>query len=181
MSPHGRCASAPPGRSPVPGATAGVKDVFFVVLVVCDGLKALPDAITTVWEFAVVQACIIHLIRNTFRFTSRKYWDQIAHDMRPIYTERLIAIERRQWPCARQQPTNYDLSELAARPLPACSRIRFALARLQGAAGTGSSRRTRSGRDRSTRQPTPRTQELVEGDLAVAAPPKPDRPGLGES
>ena len=34
----------------------------------------------------MVQACIIHLIRNTFRFASRKYWDQIAHDLRPVYT-----------------------------------------------------------------------------------------------
>jgi putative transposase len=61
----------------------GVNDVCIAV---CDGLKALPDAITTVWELAVVQACIIHLIRNTFRFASRKYWDQIAHDLRPVYT-----------------------------------------------------------------------------------------------
>jgi transposase-like protein len=61
----------------------GVQDVCIAV---CDGLKALPDAITTVWELAVVQACIIHLIRNTFRFASRKYWDQIAHDLRPVYT-----------------------------------------------------------------------------------------------
>jgi putative transposase len=61
----------------------GVQDVCIAV---CDGLKALPDAITSVWELAVVQACIIHLIRNTFRFASRKYWDQIAHDLRPVYT-----------------------------------------------------------------------------------------------
>jgi transposase-like protein len=61
----------------------GVADVCIAV---CDGLKGLPDAITTVWELAVVQACILHLIRNTFRFASRKYWDQIAHDLRPVYT-----------------------------------------------------------------------------------------------
>jgi transposase-like protein len=61
----------------------GVADVCIAV---CDGLKALPDAITTVWEFTVVQQCIIHLLRNTFRFASRKYWDQIAHDLRPVYT-----------------------------------------------------------------------------------------------
>jgi putative transposase len=61
----------------------GVQDVCIAV---CDGLKALPEAITTVWELAVVQACILHLIRNTFRFASRKYWDQIAHDLRPVYT-----------------------------------------------------------------------------------------------
>jgi transposase-like protein len=36
-------------------------------IAVCDGLKGLPDAINTVWELTTVQACIIHLIRNTFR------------------------------------------------------------------------------------------------------------------
>ena len=29
---------------------------------------------------------IPHLIRNTFRYASRKYWDQVAHDLRPVYT-----------------------------------------------------------------------------------------------
>ncbi len=28
---------------------------------------------------------IIHLIRNTFRLISRKYWDEIKRDLRPIY------------------------------------------------------------------------------------------------
>lgn len=27
-----------------------------------------------------------HLIRNTFRYASRSYWDQIAKDLRPVYT-----------------------------------------------------------------------------------------------
>src|SRR4249920_2919427 len=39
----------------------GVADVCIAV---CDGLKGLPDAINTVWEFTTVQACIIHVIRN---------------------------------------------------------------------------------------------------------------------
>jgi putative transposase len=50
----------------------GVKDVFFVV---CDGLKGLPEVVGNVWPAAIVQTCIIHLIRNTFRLASRKYWD----------------------------------------------------------------------------------------------------------
>jgi hypothetical protein len=61
----------------------GVKDVCIAV---CDGLKGLPEAITTTWELATVQACVIHLIRNTFRFASRKYWDQMSRDLRPVYT-----------------------------------------------------------------------------------------------
>jgi putative transposase len=57
-----------------------------VCIVVCDGLKGLPDAINTVWSRAVVQTCVIHLLRNTFRYASRRYWDQIAKDIRPVYT-----------------------------------------------------------------------------------------------
>jgi putative transposase len=61
----------------------GVDDVCIAV---CDGLKGLPEAITTTWELATVQACVIHLIRNTFRFASRKYWDEMSRDLRPVYT-----------------------------------------------------------------------------------------------
>ena len=61
----------------------GVKDTFFVV---CDGLKGLPEVVGNVWPQAIVQTCIIHLIRNTFRLASRKYWDEIKRDVKPIYT-----------------------------------------------------------------------------------------------
>ena len=33
-----------------------------------------------------MQACILHLLRNTFRYASRKDWDALARDLRPIYT-----------------------------------------------------------------------------------------------
>ena len=61
----------------------GVQDVCIAV---CDRLRGLPDAINSVWELTTVQACIMHLIRNTFRYASRKYWDRIAHALRPVYT-----------------------------------------------------------------------------------------------
>src|SRR3954470_14981570 len=61
----------------------GVTDVFFLV---CDGLKGLPDTVEAVWPQAIVQTCIIHLIRNTFRLTSRADSDAIKRDIRPIYT-----------------------------------------------------------------------------------------------
>lgn len=57
-----------------------------VCIVVCDGLKGLSEAVSTVWDRAVIQTCVIHLLRNTFRYASRKYWDQIARDIRPVYT-----------------------------------------------------------------------------------------------
>lgn len=61
----------------------GVSDACIVV---CDGLKGLPDAITTTWPQAVVQTCVLHLLRNTFRLASRADWDRLAKDLRPIYT-----------------------------------------------------------------------------------------------
>jgi putative transposase len=57
-----------------------------VCMVVCDGLKGLSEAVGAVWDLAIVQTCVIHLLRNTFRYASRKYWDQIAKDIRPVYT-----------------------------------------------------------------------------------------------
>lgn len=61
----------------------GVKDVCIVV---CDGLKGLPESITTTWSAATVQTCILHLIRNTFRYAGRHDWEKIAKDLRPVYT-----------------------------------------------------------------------------------------------
>jgi len=61
----------------------GVDDVC---LVVCDGLKGLPESITTTWTYAQVQTCILHLIRNTFRYAGRQHWDELARDLRPVYT-----------------------------------------------------------------------------------------------
>jgi transposase-like protein len=61
----------------------GVQDVCMVV---CDGLRGLPESITTTWDLATVQTCIIHLIRNTFRFASRADWEKLAKDLRPVYT-----------------------------------------------------------------------------------------------
>jgi transposase-like protein len=61
----------------------GARDVFFLV---CDGLKGLPEVVANVWPLAIVQTCIIHLIRNTFQLTSRRDADAIKRDIRPIYT-----------------------------------------------------------------------------------------------
>jgi putative transposase len=61
----------------------GTRDVLMVV---CDGLKGLPDAVNSVWEKAVVQTCIVHLLRNSFKYASKKDWAQVAKDLKPVYT-----------------------------------------------------------------------------------------------
>jgi putative transposase len=61
----------------------GVADVCITV---CDGLTGLPEAIAATWPRAVTQTCIVHLLRNSFRYASRRDWAAIAKDLRPIYT-----------------------------------------------------------------------------------------------
>jgi len=61
----------------------GVRDVCMLV---CDGLKGLPDAVSAVWDKTIVQTCIVHLLRNSFKYASKKDWAQIARDLKPVYT-----------------------------------------------------------------------------------------------
>jgi putative transposase len=39
-----------------------------------------------VFPLATVQSCVIHLIRGTFRYASKRHWEALAKDLRPIYT-----------------------------------------------------------------------------------------------
>ncbi len=89
----------------------GVQDVCIAV---CDGLKGLPEAITTTWELATVQACVIHLIRSTFRFASRKYWEEMSRDLRPVYTAPSEAV-------ARERFAEFDAKW--GKPYPAISKL----------------------------------------------------------
>src|SRR3954452_16064898 len=61
----------------------GVNDVLMMV---CDGLPGLPDAIATVWPATITQTCVVHLLRNSFRYAGRQHWDGIAKALRPVYT-----------------------------------------------------------------------------------------------
>jgi len=61
----------------------GVVDIFYLV---CDGLKGMPDSVNAVFADTIVQTCVVHLIRNTFKYSSKKYWGEIARDLKPVYT-----------------------------------------------------------------------------------------------
>src|SRR6476659_10033347 len=61
----------------------GVKDVFFLV---CDGLKGLPEVVATVWPETIVQTCLVHLLRNTYRLASKRDWEALKKHVTPIYT-----------------------------------------------------------------------------------------------
>ena len=55
------------------------------LIVCCDGLKGLPDAVRVVWPRATVQTCVVHLIRNSLKHVSYKDRKAIVKDLRPIY------------------------------------------------------------------------------------------------
>lgn len=80
----------------------GVDDIMLAVV---DGLKGFPDAITAVFPDAVVQTCIVHLLRNSMDFVSWKDRKPLASALKAIYRavdaksaeEALIAFEGGQW------------------------------------------------------------------------------------
>lgn len=62
------------------------RGILDVCIVCCDGLKGLPEAIGAIWPQAVVQTCVVHLVRNSLRYTSTKDWQKIVPGLRRIYT-----------------------------------------------------------------------------------------------
>ena len=64
-------------------ANRGIRDVLIVC---CDGLTGLPEAIEATWTAATVQTCTVHLIRAAMRFVSYSDRKAVAAALRPIYT-----------------------------------------------------------------------------------------------
>lgn len=62
--------------------TRGIQDVLILC---CDGLKGFPEAIEAVFPKAVVQTCIVQMIRNSVRFVSYKDRRELVRDLKPIY------------------------------------------------------------------------------------------------
>jgi putative transposase len=60
-----------------------VKDIFIACV---DGLKGFPAAIETVFPQTQVQLCIVHLVRASLNYVSRKQRRAVASDLRQIYT-----------------------------------------------------------------------------------------------
>lgn len=61
----------------------GVEDLLFVCV---DGLKGFAETITTVFPNAIVQRCIVHMVRNSVRFVPDKNRKAVCRDLRKVYT-----------------------------------------------------------------------------------------------
>jgi putative transposase len=60
----------------------GVKDVFIACV---DGLKGFPEAIETVFPKALVQLCIVHLVRNSLKYVGWKQRKAVVTDLKAVY------------------------------------------------------------------------------------------------
>ena len=72
-------------------ANRGVRDVLIVC---CDGLTGLPEAIEATWAQATVQTCVVHLIRSSMRFVGYGDRKKVAAALKPIYTAADAAAAR---------------------------------------------------------------------------------------
>src|SRR6266516_4394794 len=61
----------------------GVNDILLCCV---DGLKGFPEAIEAIYPATVVQTCVVHLIRHSLKYVPRREREQVARDLKPIYT-----------------------------------------------------------------------------------------------
>jgi len=64
-------------------ANRGLRDVLIVC---CDGLAGLPEAIEATWPQSMVQTCVVHLIRASMRFVSYKDRKSVAAALKRVYS-----------------------------------------------------------------------------------------------
>lgn len=79
----------------------GVQDIFIACI---DGLKGFTEAIEGIFPNTEVQLCIVHMLRNSFKYVSWKDRKVVADALKPIYTaanataaEKELERFREQW------------------------------------------------------------------------------------
>jgi transposase-like protein len=80
----------------------GVKDIYLVCV---DGLKGFPQAIEAIYPQALVQLCIVHLVRASLNYVTWQDRKKVAVDLKPIYrattadeAERELGKFESKWP-----------------------------------------------------------------------------------
>ena len=61
----------------------GVQDILICCV---DGLTGFPEAIEAIFPKTTVQTCLVHLIRSSLKYVPRREREQVARDLKPIYT-----------------------------------------------------------------------------------------------
>ena len=140
----------------------GIADTFIVC---CDGLKGLPESIRATWPLADVQLCVVHLVRSSLRYTSKKHWGQVCRELREIYTAPTVEAAEARFA---------EFAEHLARALPGDDRTPG------NGPGTSSCRSSSSPSScaRSSTRPTPSSRSTPGSARrsATAATSRPSRP-----
>ncbi len=63
--------------------TRGVRDILICCV---DGLTGIPEAIEAIFPKTTVLTCLVHLIRSSLKYVPRREREQVARDLKPIYT-----------------------------------------------------------------------------------------------
>src|ERR1700688_552295 len=63
--------------------TRGVRDILICCV---DGLTGFPEAIEAIFPKTTVQTCLVHLLRASLKYVPRREREQVARDLKPIYT-----------------------------------------------------------------------------------------------
>jgi putative transposase len=61
----------------------GIRDILICCV---DGLTGFPEAIEAIFPQTTVQTCVVHLIRHSLKYVPRREREQVARDLKPIYT-----------------------------------------------------------------------------------------------
>lgn len=70
----------------------GLKDMFMTYV---DGLKSFSDAINAVYSQAIIQLCIVYLVRSSLKFVSWKdYKKTVTVDLKQVYQALLQTVKR---------------------------------------------------------------------------------------
>ncbi|MFI5987909.1 IS256 family transposase [Streptomyces sp. NPDC051555] len=88
------------------------------LIVCCDGLKGLPEAIEAVWPQAITQTCVVHLIRSALKYVNSTDRKKVAAALKPVYTAvdetaALEALEQVREDWGRQYPGTISVFENA--------------------------------------------------------------------
>ena len=80
-----------------------------ILILCCDGLKGLPEAVTSFFPRTTVQTCVVHLVRRRLSFVGHKERKAVATDLKPIYqaateTAALQALEQFQLKWEKRYP-----------------------------------------------------------------------------
>jgi len=67
----------------------GLDDIF---LLCADGLKGLPESVSTVYPKAIFQTCIVHMVRNSLKYVPWQEKKAVAADLKKIYHAKTVAL-----------------------------------------------------------------------------------------